>query len=94
MDIPVRRGRFKKCWYVEQRFDTPMPSNSIAIQARRAETSSAGAVRPRIAWIQSFERPERPTQNSGEHGRLLIVSTLRAFVSSVDTIPGPHDPGI
>ena len=94
MDIPVRRGRFKNCWYVEKRFDTAMPSNSIAIQARRAVTSSAGAVRPRIAGIQSLERPERPTQSWGEHGRFLIVSTLRAFVSSVDTIPGPNDPSI
>ena len=26
-----------------------------------------GAVRPRFAWIESLERPERPTQTCGKH---------------------------
>ena len=37
------RGRIKNCWSVEECFDAAMPSNVSAIQARRADTSSAGS---------------------------------------------------
>ena len=64
----------------------------IAIQPAGLTHHLPGAVRPRFAWIESLERPERPTQNFGKpegslseladsnSGWLIqIVSTLRAF---------------
>ena len=41
--MTAAEGGFKNCWSVEECFDTAMPSNVSAIQARRADTSSAGS---------------------------------------------------
>ena len=51
----------------------------IAIQPAGLTHHLPGAVRPRFAWIESLERPERLTQTCGKHEGSLIVSTLRAF---------------
>jgi hypothetical protein len=69
-----------------------MPSNGSAIQARRADTSSAGRREAPVCLERTHKRPERPTQTCGMHegslaeladsnsGWLIqIVSTLRAF---------------
>ena len=79
----------------------------IAIQARRADTSSTGSREAPVCLERTLKRPEKPTQTCGKpegslseladsnSGWLIqIVSTLRAFCSSVSTIPGPHDPGM
>ena len=64
----------------------------IAIQARRADTSSAGSREAPVCLERTLKRPERPTQTCGmpegslaevadsNSGWLIqIVSTLRAF---------------
>ena len=60
-------GGFKNCWSVEECFDTAMLSNVSAIQARRADTSSAGSREAPVCLERTLKRPERPTQTGGKH---------------------------
>jgi hypothetical protein len=77
--MTAAEGGFKNCWYVEECFDTAMPSSVSAIRARRADTSSAGSREAPVCLHRTLKRPERPTQTCGKHEGSLIVSTLRAF---------------
>jgi hypothetical protein len=95
MNIPVRRGRFRNCWYVEKRFDTAMPSNSINCDSGLEGRHIICRGREAPDCLDSITRKARKADTKlWRTCRFLIVSTLRAFVSSVDTIPGPDDPGI
>jgi hypothetical protein len=65
---------------LEAYFDTAMPSDFSDCDSgpERLTHHLPGAVRSRFAWIESLERPERPTQTCGKHEGSLIVPTLRS----------------